>query len=98
VQADSGRVRAESRLLQENERVIITEWRLKPGAETGWHRHGHDYVVVCLTAGKLLAETAGGNVETALAFGQTYARPEGVEHNIVNPGDEDFVFVEIELK
>ena len=78
--------------------MIITEWRLKPGAETGWHRHGHDYVVVCLTAGKLLAETATGNVETALAFGQTYARPEGVEHNIVNPGDEDFVFVEIELK
>jgi len=78
--------------------VIITEWRLKPGAETGWHRHGHDYVVVCLTAGKLLAETATGNVETALAFGQTYARPEGVEHKIVNPGDADFVFVEIELK
>lgn len=98
MQADNKRSRAESRLLQENERVIITEWRLKPGTETGWHRHGHDYVVVCLTAGKLLAETATGNVETALAFGQTYARPEGVEHNIVNPGDDDFVFVEIELK
>lgn len=92
------RPRAQSRLLQENERVIITEWRLKPGAETGWHRHGHDYVVVCLTAGKLLAETASGNVETELGFGQTYARPEGVEHNIVNPGDAEFAFVEIELK
>jgi quercetin dioxygenase-like cupin family protein len=98
VQADSRRARAESRLLQENERVIITEWRLKPGAETGWHRHAHDYVVVCLTAGKLLAETASGNVETALSFGQTYARPEGVEHNIVNPGGEEFAFIEIELK
>jgi quercetin dioxygenase-like cupin family protein len=98
VQADNRRARAESRLLQENERVIITEWRLKPGAETGWHRHAHDYVVVCLTAGKLLAETASGNVETALSFGQTYARPEGVEHNIVNPGAEDFAFIEIELK
>lgn len=41
------RARAESKLLQENERVIITEWRLKPDAETGWHRHAHDYVVVC---------------------------------------------------
>jgi hypothetical protein len=29
---------------------------------------------------------------------QTYARPEGVEHNIVNPGDEEFRFIEIELK
>ena len=57
-----------------------------------------DYVVVCLTAGKLLAETATGNVETELAFGQTYARLEGVEHNIVNPNPGEFVFVEIELK
>ena len=89
---------ASSKLLQENERVIITEWRLKPGAETGWHRHGHDYVVVCLTAGKLLAETSNGNVETDLQFGQSYARPEGVEHNIVNPNTHEFVFVEIELK
>ena len=26
----------------DNERVIVTEWRFAPGAETGWHRHGHD--------------------------------------------------------
>jgi len=92
------RSQAKGKLLQENERVIITEWRLAPGAETGWHRHAHDYVVVCLTAGKLLAETAKGNVETELAFGQSYARPEGVEHNIVNPNPGEFVFIEIELK
>jgi beta-alanine degradation protein BauB len=77
------RARATSIKLEENERVIVTEWRLAPGAETGWHRHQHDYVVVCLTAGKLLAETASGNVETELRFGQAYARPVGVEHNIV---------------
>lgn len=92
------RAKAQSKLLQENERVIVTEWRFKPGAETGWHRHAHDYVVVCLTAGKLLAETASGNVETELAFGQSYARPVGVEHNIVNAGPGEFAFVEIEIK
>lgn len=92
------RPRAQSTKLEENERVIVTEWRLAPGAETGWHRHQHDYVVVCLTAGKLLAETASGNVETELAFGQAYARPVGVEHNIVNSGVMEFAFVEIELK
>ena len=92
------RTRARSKTLQENERVIITEWRLVPGAETGWHRHAHDYIVVCLTAGKLLAETANGNVETELSFGQAYARPVGVEHNIVNPGTSEFAFIEIELK
>ena len=92
------RAKATSKLLQENERVIVTEWRFAPGAETGWHRHAHDYVVVCLTAGKLLAETATGNVETELQFGQSYARPAGVEHNIVNAGGEEFAFVEIEVK
>lgn len=94
----AARPQATSKLLQENERVIVTEWRLLPGAETGWHRHAHDYVVVCLTAGKLLAETSNGNIETELAFGQAYARPVGVEHNIVNPGSEEFAFVEVEIK
>jgi beta-alanine degradation protein BauB len=94
----TARARANGNLLQENERVIITEWRLAPGSETGWHRHGHDYVVVCLTGGKLLAETADGNVETELSFGQAYARPAGVEHNIVNANGSEFVFIEIELK
>jgi beta-alanine degradation protein BauB len=89
---------ATSRRLQETERVIVTEWRLVPGAETGWHRHAHDYVVVCLTAGRLLAETAGGDIETPLHFGQSYVRPAGIEHNIVNPGTEEFVFVEVEVK
>jgi len=92
------RSRASGNVLQENERVIITEWRLAPGAETGWHRHEHDYVVVCLTAGKLVAETANGDVETELRFGQTYDRPVGVEHNIVNPHGNEFAFIEIELK
>ncbi len=94
----SARAKAAAKRLQETERVVITEWRLGPGAETGWHRHAHDYVVVCLTAGQLLAETATGNVVTDLQFGQTYARPAGVEHNIVNSGKAEFVFVEMELK
>ena len=37
----------------DNERVKVTEWRFAPGAETGWHRHAYDYVVVPLTTGKL---------------------------------------------
>jgi len=92
------RPKASSKLLEENARVIVTEWRFASGAETGWHRHAHDYVVVCLTAGKLVAETSTGTIETELEFGHTYARPAGVEHNVVNPGPGQFAFVEIELK
>ena len=35
---------ATTRIDQPHVRVI--EYRFAPGAETGWHRHGHDYVVV----------------------------------------------------
>ena len=101
------RPKATSKLLQETGRAIVTEWRFAPGAETGWHRHAHDYVVVVLTAGKLMQETANGEIVTGLALGQSYAREAGVEHNVVNPNPHEFVplkgvlkrmFVEVELK
>ena len=89
---------ARSTRIEETDKVIITEWRFVPGAETGWHRHEHDYVIVCLTAGKLLAETKEGDVETELRAGQVYTRQVGVEHNIVNSNAHEFAFIEIELK
>lgn len=92
------RAKATSRLLQETDRAIVTEWRFAPGAETGWHRHGHDYIVVVLTAGKLMQETTNGQIVTELVFGQSYAREVGVEHNVVNPNAHEFVFIEVELK
>jgi quercetin dioxygenase-like cupin family protein len=56
-----------------NERVIVTEWRFAPGAETGWHVHGHDYVVVPQTDGQLLLETAQCDRESQLRAGHSYA-------------------------
>lgn len=82
----------------DNSRVKVTEWRFAPGAETGWHRHGMDYVVVPMTSGALLLETPSGEVTSPLTRGVSYARPVGVEHNVVNANDHEFVFVEIELK
>jgi len=82
----------------DNARVKVTEWRFAPGAETGWHRHAHDYVVVPMRDGRLLLETAAGNVTAELKAGQSYARNEGVEHNVVNANAFEYVFVEIEVK
>lgn len=92
------RPQASSRRLQETGRAIVTEWRFAPGAQTGWHRHAHDYIVVVLTAGKLMQETANGEIVTDLALGQSYAREAGVEHNVVNPNAHEFAFIEVELK
>ncbi len=82
----------------DNERVRVTEWRFPPGAETGWHRHAMDYVVVPQTTGPLLLETAEGPVTSQLTAGLAYARSLGVEHNVINTNTSEFVFVEIELK
>ena len=45
----------------DNERVIVTEWRFAPDAETGWHRHKYDYVVIPQTTGTLLLESGVEN-------------------------------------
>ncbi len=82
----------------DNQHVKVTEWRFAPGAETGWHRHAMVYVVVPQTTGALLLETPDGEVTSQLTTGVSYTRPAGVEHNVVNPGPGEFVFVEIELR
>lgn len=82
----------------DNDRIIVTEWRFEPGAETGWHRHAYDYVVVPMTTGHLLIESADGSQHSSLVSGQSYSRSVGVEHNVINDNDFEFVFVEVELK
>jgi quercetin dioxygenase-like cupin family protein len=81
-----------------NDRVIVTEWRFTPGAETGHHVHAHDYVVVPLTSGILRLQEAEGTREATLEAGVSYARPAGVSHNVINANMHEFRFVEIELK
>jgi quercetin dioxygenase-like cupin family protein len=82
----------------ENERVIVTEWRFAPGAETGHHVHAHDYVIVPLLTGVLRIEDANGTRDVPLEAGASYARPKGVAHNVINANDFEYRFVEIELK
>jgi beta-alanine degradation protein BauB len=94
----AGRPQAQSRTFEDNERVTIREWRFVPGAETGWHVHEHDYVVVYRTAATHLVETLEGGVTVDVAEGHSYFRARGVEHNVVNAGAGDVVLVEIELK
>ncbi|MFT6591542.1 MAG: quercetin dioxygenase-like cupin family protein [Rhodoferax sp.] len=82
----------------DNDRVKVTEWRFAPGAETGYHQHAMDYVVVPMTSGTLLLETPQGDIRSPLTAGVSYTRLTGVEHNVINANDHEFIFVEIELK
>jgi quercetin dioxygenase-like cupin family protein len=82
----------------ENDRVIVTEWRFAPGAETGHHVHAHDYVIVPLLTGTLRIVDAQGTHDVPLQAGVSYARPKGVAHNVINANAFEYRFVEIELK
>lgn len=94
----STRQKAIATTIEDNVRVRVTEWRFAPNTETGWHTHALDYVVVYGSAGQLLAETKEGPITVQVRAGQSYFRNAGMEHNIVNSGNEDLVFVETELK
>lgn len=83
----------------DNEHLRVTEWRFAPGAATGFHRHEHDYVVVPARDGELKLIGPAGEVSTAqLHTGKSYFRRAGVEHDVINNGAGEMVFVEIELK
>ncbi len=82
----------------DNDRVRVTEWRFARGAATGWHRHEFDYVVVPMTTGKLLLKQGDGERYAELTAGVSYSREVGVEHNVINANDYEFVFVEVEMK
>jgi len=92
------RAKATATVQIDNPRLTVTEWRFAPGAETGWHRHTYDYVVVPGTSGRLCLETSDGESEAKLVAGTSYFRNAGVEHNVINVNDHEFVFVEVELK
>ncbi len=86
-------------LLIDNQRTRVTQWRFAPGAETGWHRHEMDYVVMPMNSGQLKLQEPNGHERLAdLAIGVPYFRDLGVEHNVINANDHEFVFVEIEFK
>jgi uncharacterized protein (TIGR02246 family) len=82
----------------DDDRFKVTEWRFAQGAETGWHTHGHDYVIVPLTDGVLHLEEPGGTSRAApLQQHVPYSRRTGVEHNVINGGDGPLAFLEVEV-
>lgn len=83
----------------DDERVRVTRFDFAPGAETGWHEHGMDYVITAVTDCQMLLEEPGGETrEVLIPAGTAYRRDKGVQHNVINGGDRQMVFVEVELK
>lgn len=89
--------KAEAQVQIDDGRVRVTKWSFAPGAETGWHRHEFDYVVVPVTTGVLTIVDADGKHQSSLTVGESYSRDNGIEHNVINSNDHPFAFVEIEF-
>ncbi len=95
----AARLTATATILIDNARVRVTRFDFEPGAETGWHVHGYDYVVTPVTDCTLLLEDPDGTSRTVvMKAGVAYDRLQGVHHNVINGGDKPMTFVEVELK
>lgn len=93
------RDQAKATQMIDDARVRVTRFDFAPGAETGWHRHAMDYVITAVTDCHMRLELPDGTVnEVTVPAGKSYRRDQGVEHNVINAGDQPMSFVEVELK
>lgn len=92
------RERCRAVVLVEDGRLRVTRFDFAPGAETGWHRHGHDYVITAITDCEMeLEEPGGGRRRVTVPAGTAYRREAGVEHNVINAAAAEMRFIEVEL-
>ena len=82
----------------DNDLVRVTHWHIPVGGATGHHRHDHDYVIVPVSAGRMLLKEPAGDRFFDLTPATPYFKTEGVEHDVVNAGDAPIHFIEIEIK
>ena len=83
---------------QDDATVRITRWDFEPGAVTGWHEHGWPYFVTMLVAGVLRVHNGTEVTDVPLGLGQSYMRPAGIKHDVMNGSAHPISFVEIEVK
>jgi len=83
----------------DNDRTCVTLWQFEPGAETGYHKHAYDYVIVPQSTGQLkIIGPDGSETFAELKAGECYFRNAGVEHNVINANETPFAFIEVEMK
>ena len=83
----------------DNKKVKVSKFTLPPKGSTGFHFHALDYVIIPITNGKLkLINKSNEEKFTTLIAGKPYFRNKGVEHNVINIGNDTIIFIEVEIK
>ena len=94
-----------SKVLLENDKVRIWEFRLEPGARSPLHEHKHDYILVQISGDRIAVEpdprTRGAYnayTEAEVHPGQVLYIERGGIEVAYNCGKEPYYEIEIELK
>jgi mannose-6-phosphate isomerase-like protein (cupin superfamily) len=75
----------------------LTKWTIEPNDAIPLHVHEFEYVVVPLVNDVMQVRTVdGAEVSAEIRIGESYTRPAGAEHTVINPGSRTIEFVEIE--
>ena len=90
--------KAEPTITIDNERVKVGDWRMGPDTRIGHHVHPLDYLVVALSTGDLTIATADEEFAFPLEVGATVFGSAGDAHDVLNRGDAEVRFLEIEIK
>ena len=91
-----------SELLSETEKTRVWMIRLKPGERIGFHRHVLNYFWTSVTGGHGRQHLMDGTtIEYSYYPGETrhetYGAGEFKVHDLVNLGDQDMIFMTVEL-
>ena len=90
---------AQSKVLIENDKTIVTEWSFNIGESTGPHTHKYNYIVIPMLDGELkIIDNKKNETVSKLTKGGSYYREKGVEHNVFNNNNFPYSFIEVELK
>ena len=87
------------KVLIDNDTTRLTFYRIKPGQQSGWHRHEHNYVGYHFQSCDVrvdLNEGASGSIESREGKATFYDVGGGLEHNVAVVGDTDLVALEID--
>ena len=90
--------KAEPTIIIENEKVKVADWRMGPDTQIGHHVHPMDYLVVALSSGELTIATGEEDIAFPLQVGATVFGNTGDAHDVLNRGDAELRFLEIEIK
>ncbi len=90
---------ANSEVIIEDDRFLVTRWQFRGGDLTGKHEHGHEYVVVPVTGGRFKVTLPDGTVQDLTQSpADPCARSASVCHDVRFVGDGTAVFLEIESR